>query len=31
MLNSRVFKVVTAVVYAAAIVVMYMDLFIWRP
>lgn len=32
MLNSeRVLKVATAVVYVAALVVAYMDLFIWRP
>jgi hypothetical protein len=28
---DRLLKVLTAAVYVAALVVMYMDLFIWRP
>lgn len=32
MLNhDRILKIVTAIVYVAAIVVMYMDVYIWRP
>lgn len=32
MLNyDRLLKVITAAVYLAALVVAYMDLFVWRP
>jgi hypothetical protein len=28
---NRILKIVTVLTYAAALVVAYMDLFIWRP
>lgn len=29
--SKRIIKVINAAVYAAALVIIYMDLFVWRP
>ena len=29
--SDRIIKVINAAVYAAALIVIYMDLFVWRP